>query len=97
MSVVHTSLGCLKSLALARRPFSFLIKDPDGEVVDAVRLEAWQTSLATIPTECQNLVLMLRLPFCLMQTALTAVVYLQERHKELVLISVMYTIVLMFS
>lgn len=79
-SALHTSLRCLETLALARRPFSFVIKDRDGEVVDAVRLEAWQTSLATIPTEHQDLLLLLRLPVWLMQAALANVVYLEERH-----------------
>lgn len=81
---IHTSFRCLKFLAVARRPFSFAVEDPDGEVVDAVRLEPWQASLTTIPTERQNLLLLVRVLLCLLQAALTPVVNLEETHKEFI-------------
>ncbi|TNN73695.1 hypothetical protein EYF80_016075 [Liparis tanakae] len=46
--------------------------DSDGEVVEAVRLQAWQTSLATIPTERQHLLLLLCV-LCVLHAALTLV------------------------
>lgn len=52
LSSVHTPFRSLKSVALAWRTLSFIIKDPDEEAVDAVGLEARQPSLATVPTEC---------------------------------------------
>lgn len=68
---IHTSLWCLKCLAGTRWSFSFVIKDSNGEVVGAVRLEARQTSLATIPTERQN-------QFLLLCVLLTSVVHLEK-------------------
>lgn len=78
---IHTSLGCLKSLAGARGPFSLVIQDPDGDVVDAVRLEAWQTALATIPAERQNVLLLLSSPCCLVQATLSTVVHLEGQTR----------------
>lgn len=77
---VHTSFRSLKSVALARRTFSFIIEDPDIETVDAVGLEARQASLATVPTECQDLLLLLRLRlrFGLLKAPLAAVVHLNK-------------------
>lgn len=76
LSSVHTSFRGLKSAALAWRTFSFIIKDPDGEVVDAVGLEARQPSLATVPAERQYLLLRLLLQFVFVKAALAAVVHL---------------------
>lgn len=78
LSSVPTSFRSLKSAALTWRAFSFIIKDPDGEVVDAVGLEAREPSLSAVPTECQDLLLRLLLRFGFVEAALAAVVHLNE-------------------
>lgn len=78
VSSVHTPFRSLESVALALRTFSFIIKDPDEEIVEAVGLEAWQPSLATVPTECQDLLLWLLLRFGSVKATLAAVVHLNK-------------------
>lgn len=78
LSSVPTSFRSLKSAALTWRAFSFIIKDPDEEVVDAVGLEAREPSLAAVPTECQHLLLRLLLRFGFVEATLTEVVNLNE-------------------
>lgn len=68
---------------MTRRAFSFIIKDPDGEVVDAVGLEARQPSLAAVPAERQDLLLRLLLRFGFVEAALAAVVNLNEATRGL--------------
>lgn len=75
---IHTSLGCLKCLAGALWPLSFAVHHPDEEVVEAVRLEARQAALATVPTERQNLLLLIRLLLGRMQAALATIVDLEQ-------------------
>lgn len=78
LSSVPTSFRSLKTAALTWRAFSFIIKDPDGEVVDAVGLEAREPSLAAVPTECQDLLLRLLLWFGFVEATLAVVVNLNE-------------------
>lgn len=78
LSSVHTPFVSLKSVVLAWRTFSFIIKDPDEEVVNAVGLEARQPSLATVPTECQDLLLRLLLWFGFVKATLAVVVHLNK-------------------
>lgn len=78
LSSAHTSFRGLKSAALAWRTFSFIIKDPDGEVVDAVGLEARQPSLVTVPAERQDLLLRFLLQFVFVKAAHAVVVHLNE-------------------
>lgn len=73
---VHTSLRRLESFALAGRPLSFAVDHPDGDVVDAVGLQARHTSLAAVPGEHQGLLRLLPLLLRLVQPMLTAVVHL---------------------
>lgn len=72
-------------MALAWGTLSFIIKDPDEGVVAAVGLEARQPSLATVPTECQDLLLFLRLllRFAFVKAMLAAVVHLNKRYTRL--------------
>lgn len=68
-------------MALAWGTLSFIIKDPDEGVVAAVGLEARQPSLATVPAERQDLLLVLRLllRFGFVKATLAAVVHLNKK------------------
>lgn len=76
--MVRTSFRSLKCIALTWRTFSFVVKDTDGEVVDAVGVEAGQSSFATVPLECQDLLPWLLLRLGLVKSTLAAVVHLNR-------------------
>lgn len=81
----HTSLGRLECLALAGWPLPLVVQHPDGDVVDAVGLQAWQAALAAVPRERQRLLRLLALPLGLVQAALATVGHLESRGlRELV-------------
>lgn len=80
-SCAHTSLGGLERLALAGRPLAFVVQHPDGDVVDAVRLQARQAALAAVPRERQRLFQLPALLLSLVQAVLTAVVHLRGENS----------------
>lgn len=76
-SCLHTSFWGLERQDLAGWPLAFVVQHPDGDVVDAVGLQARQAALAAVPRERQRLLRLPALLLSLVQAVLKAVVHLR--------------------